>query len=152
MKRSTAFSLILTLGFHLLIASPPVLCQKPNTEGPDVKQSILVKVYYFHTSYRCANCKKFEKWSKETVDEYFKDETEKGLVAYEKTNIEEKENKHVVEDYRLVTKSIILSKIVDGEENTWKNLDKIWTLLSDEVKFKEYVRDEIKALLEDETS
>ena len=121
MKRSTAFSLILTLGFHLLIASPPVLSQKPNTEGPDVKQSILVKVYYFHTSYRCANCKKFEKWSKETVDEYFKDETEKGLVAYEKMNIEEKENKHVVEDYRLVTKSIILSKIVDGEENTWKN-------------------------------
>ena len=152
MKRSTAFSLILTLGFHLLIASPPVLSQKPNTEGPDAKQSILVKVYYFHTSYRCANCKKFEKWSKETVDEYFKDETEKGLVAYEKMNIEEKENKHVVEDYRLVTKSIILSKIVDGEENTWKNLDKIWTLLSDEVKFKEYVRDEIKALLEDETS
>ena len=38
------------------------------------------------------------------------------------------------------------------KENTWKNLDKIWTLLHDEVKFKEYVRDEIKALLEDETS
>ena len=149
MKRYIVFIPALILAVHLSIGSSDLHAQTTETENPEVVQKSILKVYYVHTTYRCANCKKFEKWSKETVDQFFTNRLKDGSLTYDKINIEDKKNKHFVEDYRLVTKSIILSKVVNDEEATWKNLDKIWTLLSDENKFKEYIRDEIEILLKD---
>ena len=149
MKRHIEFIPILIIVVLLSIGFSGLRSQTPETENPETIQKNIVKVYYFHTTYRCANCKKFEKWSKETVDQFFTNILKDGSLTYDRINIEDKKNKHFVEDYRLITKSIILSKVVNDEEVTWKNLDKIWTLLSDENKFKEYIRDEIEILLKD---
>ena len=104
-----------------------------------------VIVYYFHGTRRCSNCIKFEDYSKEAIDSGFAAELANGTLEWRPFNTDESENKHYVNDYQLYTKSVVLSKVVDGKEAEWKNLDKIWKLVASKEKFIEYVQEEIKA-------
>jgi hypothetical protein len=101
-------------------------------------------VYYFHTSFRCPTCNLFEKLTKDILKEDFAAEVTAGRIELRVVNIEEEANKHFVQDYRLVTKSIILSLTGNGTEIEWTNLDKIWELVRNTAKFKEYVSDGIR--------
>lgn len=106
-----------------------------------------INVYYFHTSYRCTNCKHFDVWTQDVVENRLKSLAD--TLSYQTVNIEETENKHFVDDYNLVTKSVILSAVdANGEELDWKNLDKIWIKVRDENKFKDYIESGIKSMLE----
>lgn len=97
-------------------------------------------IYYFHTNYRCWTCKQFEKLTREVLEEHYADKMADGVVDLKAVNVDNEENKHFVADYRLVTKSIVLSLEENGKELEWKNLDKIWTLVRDADRFKDYVR------------
>jgi hypothetical protein len=108
-----------------------------------------VIVYYFHGTRRCANCLKFEEYSKEAIDSGFAGELADGRLKWRMINTDESENKHYVNDYQLYTKSLVLARVVDGKEVAWKNLDKIWKLVGDKEKFIAYVQEEIKAYLKE---
>ena len=102
-----------------------------------------INVYYFHTSYRCHSCTMIEGLTKEAVTEKFSQELQKGTITFTTVNVETDMNKHFIEKYKLVSKSIIVSKVLDNREKEWKNLDQIWFLLREKDKFKKYVIDEI---------
>lgn len=104
--------------------------------------------YYFHSTRRCVSCKKIEAYSAEAVHEGFGKELESGLLEWQVVNVDLGENTHFTDDYKLYTKSVILSEMDGGEEVRWKNLDKVWTLLGDKAAFKQYIIDEIGAYLE----
>ena len=103
-----------------------------------------INVYYFHTSYRCHSCNMIEGLTKEAVTEKFSQELQKGNITFTPINVETGINKHFIEKYKLISKSIIVSKVLDNKETEWKNLDQIWFLLREQDKFKKYVIDEIK--------
>jgi len=42
---------------------------------------------------------------------------------------------------------VILSKLKNGKETNFKNLDKIWEYVGDETKFKEYEKTEIEKFI-----
>lgn len=104
-------------------------------------------VYYFHTTFRCHSCNMIEKLTKEAIESGFSKEIKNGRIEMKHINIEEKGNEHFVTDYKLYTKSVIVSDVKDGKEASWKNLDKVWTLLGDQNKFKEYIQTEVKSSL-----
>jgi hypothetical protein len=104
-------------------------------------------VYYFHGKYRCHTCKRIEQFTKEAVRDFFKDEIETGLIVLKVINVDEKENSHFSNDYQLFTRSVVVSQMVNGKEERWKNLQRVWELVRDEKAFKEYIRSEIKAYL-----
>ncbi len=104
-------------------------------------------VYYLHTNYRCATCSKFESLTKDVLERDFKGVVDKGKVEFKMINIEDESNKHYVDEYKIVTKTLILSLEEKELELQWKNLDKIWTLVDDDEKFKNYVREEINIFL-----
>ena len=114
-------------------------------ESPE-KQLI---VTYFHTNYRCSTCKKIEKYSKEVVENNFQKELKEKKVVYRTLNMVEPENKHYIDDYKLVTKSIILSIIDNGKETKWKNLPDIWKTIRKKEKFDEYVLKEIREYMKE---
>jgi len=64
-------------------------------------------------------------------------------------NVEEPENKHFIQDYQLVTRSLVLSLVSDGKEKKWKNLPDVWKLVRDKDKFFQYVKDEVEKLLKE---
>lgn len=106
-------------------------------------------VYYFHGNARCLTCHRMEQYTKEVIEENFKDELANGSLVVKIVNVEEKENEHFVNDYQLFTKTLIISRVKDGKEIQHKNLTKIWEYVRDKEKFLNYVTTEINNYLKD---
>ena len=100
--------------------------------------------YYFHGDKRCATCKKLEAYSGEAFESGFQKELKDSLLIWKPVNYDERENKHFINDYNLYTKTLILSKIKDGEEVEWKDLDRIWKLVGNKDKYIEYIQSETR--------
>jgi len=107
-------------------------------EAADDADAAHVVAYYFHSTARCPTCYKLEQYSKEAIGP--------GLKV---VNVDEKENSHYIKDYRLYTKSLVLSLVKGGKEIKWKNLDKIWEYSGNRQKFIDYVKNEMSALLKE---
>lgn len=105
-------------------------------------------VTYFHNSIRCFTCRKIEELSAEIVKNNFADELKNGTLIWRVINVDEPENQHYADDYKLYTKSLIVSEMQQGKEIRWKNLEKIWTLIRDDAKFEAYITSEIQDWIE----
>jgi hypothetical protein len=127
----------------IALGSVSIADEVKTTEVDSVKQeptkTTKTIVYYFHTTRRCASCKKIETYSTEAISTAFTEQLENGDIEFKMINTDEEENAHYNEDYQLYTKSLILSKVVGGQETKWVNLEKIWELLGDQEKFAKYV-------------
>jgi hypothetical protein len=111
--------------------------------------SAKVMAYYFHGSFRCYTCNMMERYSQEAIEANFKDALASGKLEFKAVNVEDRGNEHFVDDYKLYTKSLIISLVKDGKEVKSKNLDKIWELARNKQKFIEYVTAEVNALMKD---
>lgn len=106
-----------------------------------------VQVYYFHGNIRCHSCSRIEQLTVETVRRFFRKELETGRLRLSVVNVDDPENSHFVKDYQLYSQSVILSERDGGREVKWKNLIRVWELLRDDDRFREYVRVEVEAFL-----
>jgi hypothetical protein len=105
--------------------------------------------YYFHGTFRCTTCRTIEEYSHDAIQTYFVKELGNGRLEFRTVNVEEPENKHFIQDYQLVTKSLVLSFVSDGKETKSKNLADVWKLMRDKDKFFQYVKDEVEKLLKE---
>jgi len=140
-------SFIVFLALAALICGNLTLPASAEVDAPAKGAHIVA--YYFHGSFRCPTCKKLEQYSKEAITSNFKDELASGKLEFKVVNVEDKGNEHYTGDYQLFTKSLVLSKVVDGKEASWKNLDKIWDLVGDKDRFVGYVKDEVTGFLKE---
>lgn len=105
-------------------------------------------VTYYMTNVRCPSCLRIEAWTRSAVGNGFPREIQAGRVVFAMVNLDEPGNEHFGDDYRLVTKSVIVSERSGGRELRWKNLDQVWRLQRTTPEaFVTYVRDEIRAWL-----
>jgi hypothetical protein len=104
-------------------------------------------IYYFHMTARCETCMKIEKLTIEAVNEAFKKELGAGTIETKVINIDEAANSHFDKDYKLRAQAVIISDMAGSNEKRWKNLEKIWDYVSNEIEFKKYIIDEVKAYL-----
>jgi hypothetical protein len=114
------------------------------------KQDNQIVVYYFHGDVRCPTCHKLEQYARESLETNFADWLASGKIKWQPTNIDTAGNEHFVKDYELVTKSVVLSKVVDGQQVAWKNLDRIWDLVSEKEKYLAYIRDNVRVFASEE--
>ena len=138
----------LLVSLCVLLAFPLVSGTEPVGEGREAPES-QVWVTYYYTSYRCPTCKKLETFSRQAIEEGFPAELEEKRIVFRTLNLDEPENSRYVEDYKLVTKSLIVSLNRGGKEVKWKNLPDIWKLVGDQEKFGEYVQRETRSFLEE---
>jgi hypothetical protein len=110
-------------------------------DAPPVLEDHIV-VYYFHSTQRCASCRKIEAYTREAVETFFAEDLEKGRVVWKLVNTDEKQNKHYRKDYHLYTKSVVVSEVINGKQERWKNLPKVWELLGDKPGFLLYIQEE----------
>jgi hypothetical protein len=108
----------------------------------------VVRVTYFHTTTRCVSCYKIEALAQATVQTAFAAQLAQGDLVWSAINVDEPGNEHYIDDYRLFTKSVIVSEVVGEKEVRFRNLDRVWELLGDEQAFARYVADEVGAFLE----
>ncbi len=105
--------------------------------------------YYFHGTFRCTTCRTIEQYSHDAIQMYFAKELGNGRLEFRPVNVEEPENKHFIQDYQLVTRSLVLSLMSDGKETKWQNLPDVWKLVRDKDKFFQYVKDEVRKFLKE---
>ena len=130
----------------------PATKQKEKAPSPltEVKaQNSKVIAYYFHGTFRCSTCRTIEQYSHDSIQMYFAKELGNGTLEFRPVNIEEPENKHFIQDYQLVTRSLVLSLMSDGKETKWNNLADVWKLVRDRDKFFQYVKDEVEKFLKE---
>ena len=126
--------------------------QKEKAPSPltEVKaQNAKVIAYYFHGTFRCTTCRTIEEYSHDAIQAYFAKELGNGRLEFRPVNVEEPGNKHFIQDYQLVTRSLVLSLLSDGREKKWKNLADVWKLVRDKDKFFQYVKDEVAKFLKE---
>jgi len=116
------------------------------------KKDHKVIVFYFYGNVRCYTCKRIERLTKEAVKEGFGEEMKNGVVEMKAVNVQEPRNNHFIKDYRLYTKSVIVSDLKQGKEERWKNLQRVWELVRNDEAFKKYVQKEVKEYLEGKQS
>lgn len=107
----------------------------------------VVRVYYFHTTFRCPTCKKIEEYTKNTIFSSFDPEIKKGTIVWNVLNVEEPQNRHFIDDFKLFTKSVVVVDEIKGKQVRWKVLDKTWQLVGDKEGFSIYIQSEVKKFL-----
>ncbi len=111
------------------------------------KDATFVKAYYFHGKFRCQTCRTIEQYSRDAVKLNFPEQLKSGELVFQIINYDEPENQHFVQDYQLVTRSLVLVKFVNGKQTAWKNLPSVWQKVGDRKAFFEYVKSETAAYL-----
>jgi hypothetical protein len=133
--------------FLIILAAIVVTSIRFTAFAQENKAQTKVIVYYFHGSFRCFTCTNMEKYSREAIEANFADNLKSGALEFKEINVEERGNEHFASDYKLYTKSLILSLVKDGKEVNYKNLDKIWELARNKQKFIEYVSNEVNEFI-----
>jgi hypothetical protein len=124
--------------------------EKPENENTEnQKPSRYLVVTYFHTTFRCHTCQKIEEYANDAVRFNFEDALKSGKLVWQVINVEEPANKHFVKDYQLYSKHLIVSEVKDGKEVRWKDLKEVWTKVSNQEKFEQYVVSEINDWLKE---
>lgn len=89
-----------------------------------------------------------EAYAREAVEEGFGPEMARGTVEFRAVNVEEPANRHFVEDFQLVSRSVVVTEEVDGAVGRWVKLDDVWGLVGDRSAYFNYVQDGVRGYLE----
>jgi hypothetical protein len=107
-----------------------------------------VVAYYFHTTARCTPCLTIEKWTAEAIETAFGTQFTDGTLTWRVVDVEDAANAHFIEDYQLVSKSVVLVRYTNGKPGKWENLQKVWQLLGDQTTFQDYIKSSTRSFLE----
>jgi hypothetical protein len=133
----------LTLTGWACAAERPGSAKAPATPQATPNTTAKTVVYYFHGTSRCQTCRAIEAYADEAVKAAFAAELRSGELQWKPTNVDEAANQHFIQDYQLFTRSLV---VTDGSTpKRFKNLSKVWQLVSDKPAFLKYVQDEVRA-------
>jgi hypothetical protein len=104
-----------------------------------------VVAYYFHGTKRCHTCTTIEAYTKEALKLNFPDRLGNGTLEWRVINVEDPEHDHFVQDFELTIRSVVLVDETDEERHRWKNLNRVWELVSNEEAFASYITDETRS-------
>ena len=107
--------------------------------------------YYFHRTQRCRKCLTMEAYAEEALKEAFPQALQAGELEWHAVNVEEPAHEHFVEDYELTASALVLVDTQAGEQKEWRNLERVWELVGDELEFKVYVEAQALAFLEQDS-
>ena len=128
--------------------SPSATEPRHKTNGRDASStSNCVVVYYFHMTARCGPCIRMEQWTKEAVLSGFPDAMRAGRLAWRAIDVEQPENDHLIDEYRLTDLSVVVAQTRGGEGTRYKVLKNTWSLLDDKRAFLKYIRSEVREYL-----
>ena len=131
-------------------APDPVAAQggSPAAAAAPKLQADRIIAYYFHTTYRCATCRRIEAYSREAIDTGFARELtgREARVPARQHPASRKPAFH--RGLPALTKSLVLVRMKDGKQVEWTNLDRVWELTGNRDAFVGYVQQGVRGYLE----
>ena len=152
MKRITPVVMVVVVAIVAvasLVLAPDVTAEEPTAAAvsPEGVPNDGVVAFYFHGNVRCATCRKIEAYADEAIAQGFAAELASGRLTWRVVNIDDAGNKHFIQDFQLVTRSVVLAEYRSGKAVRWQNLDKVWQLVRSKDSFVEYVQGEATEFL-----
>ncbi|MFH1823031.1 MAG: nitrophenyl compound nitroreductase subunit ArsF family protein [Patescibacteria group bacterium] len=105
-----------------------------------------LEVYYFHRTQRCYSCLTIGKYVKETIEDNFAEEIQNGTIDFQEINVELPENREVAEKFKASGSSLFINAVKNNQDDIGQDVN-VWRLVTDENKFKSYLRDRLNSLL-----
>ena len=117
----------------------------PTQEQPAATEPLAngVVLDYFTFGKRCDTCVRMETWAREAVEAACADALKEGRLIMRALD----GDPATIQKYGLTAKSLVIRKIQDGKETSWKNLNRIWELNGDEAAYKAYIIEQVKQAL-----
>jgi len=103
-----------------------------------------VVVYYFHRKFRCESCEVLESTLMNTMQVTYSDHFGAGRLAMCIINVDDPENRYYLEQFEILSNSIVIVEKKSGVILRYKNLESIWDVSED--------RDAVTQLLQTEVS
>lgn len=113
----------------------------PAVDGPQVVMT------YFLIGTRCASCRKIEALARETAEKDFPAELASKKLIFRVIDTGEAANRHYLTDYKLSSKTVVISRRLDGRETAWMDMEKVWELLDDPPAYHAYLGERIREYL-----
>lgn len=85
-------------------------------------------VYYFHRKFRCQSCEILESTLQTTLEVTYSDHFGAGKLAMCVVNVDDPENRHYLEQFQILSNSVIIVEKKKGVVARFKNLDGIWEI------------------------
>jgi hypothetical protein len=123
------------------------VADKPAEGAGPARENRLV-AYYFHGNVRCQTCRTIEAYAEEAIRNGYPEQLASGKVEWHALNIEQPENEHFVQDFSLVTRSVVLVRMQDGAQAEWKRLDNVWNLVHTKQAFVDYIYESADPMIE----
>ena len=111
----------------------------------DARDGIIV--YYFHGTRRCNTCRTIEAYAKAAVEGKYGEQLKSGQLKWKVVNTDEPDNEHFVEDFGLVSSSLVVVELHDDQVTRHNVLQDAWVLVRDKPRFIEYVQGAIGEFL-----
>lgn len=112
MNKSTLFLIgILFLGFTACNNAE----QEKSTDMADPTQ--VVQVLDFHSTHRCLTCNTIEEKTRATLEAFYKDEVEKGLITFQTINVDEEENAAIAQEFEAFGTALFINVVKEGESS-----------------------------------
>lgn len=105
-----------------------------------------LEVYHFHRTNQCYSCKTVGNYAEETVNTYFKDELDKGLIVFDHINEDLPENRDLVMKYGVTGSSLRLGTY-NGEEFSAEENVNVWYKIRDKQDYMNYLKGVIEQKL-----
>lgn len=105
-----------------------------------------LEIYHFHGTNQCTSCIAVGDLAEETVNTYFKEELEKGIIVFDHINGELPENRDLVIQYGATGSSLWLGTYKGDEFKAEENVN-VWYKIQDKTAYMNYLKGVIEQKL-----
>lgn len=105
-----------------------------------------LEIYHFHGTNQCYSCIAVGDYAEATVNTYFKEELEKGIIVFNHINGELLENKELVIKYGATGSSLWIGTY-SGEDFSAEQNTNVWYKIRDKTAYMNYLKEVIEQKL-----
>lgn len=105
-----------------------------------------LEIYHFHGTNQCYSCITVGDYAEATVNTYFKEEIEKGIIVFDHINGELPENKELVMQYGATGSSLWLGTYKGDDFSAEQNTN-VWYKIKDKTDYMNYLKGVIEQKL-----
>ncbi len=105
-----------------------------------------LEIYHFHGTSQCYSCITMGDYAEATVNTYFKDEIEKGIIVFDHINGQLPENRELVIKYGATGSSLWIGTYDDEDFSAEQNIN-VWYKIQDKSAYMDYLKGVIEQKL-----
>lgn len=145
---SVGFIFFFFLGFNsLVLGKKSKIISYDEQVTVNKQMADKIEVFMFHTTQRCASCVNIGRYTKNTLEKYFKKELDSGKIIFREINIDLSENKEISRKFKAVGSSLFINTIYDEQDHIGEDTN-VWRLAYDQEEVEIYFKNKIDSFLQ----